>query len=374
MIKILNIIGKRPTGGIGSFTYNYQSHFNCEDLKIDYLLFDDESKGSFDEKVKSIGSTVYILPALKNIRLISLWIKINKFMKEIGKNYDIIHLHSVNIAFMCFPSAKKYGVKHLISHSHATVYSDKILNAIRNKILCRNLLKQANVYMACSIAAGEFLYGKQNMNKVVILNNAIECEKFKFSNKIQKEYRKRFNLENKFIIGNIGRFCEQKNQTFLIDIFLEYQKKNKNAELVLVGDGPTKKDVELKVRELGLSEKVHFLGIRNDIEKILQMFDIFVLPSLFEGLPVIGIEAQASGLPMVVSDTVTRELDLGNVSFISLNEKPEKWADAIIKCKINEERAVAFKKVMDLGYEINIEAKKLKEHYFRLIKNNLDKN
>ena len=113
MLKVLNIIGKRPVGGIGAFVYNYQSHFNCNDLKVDYLLFDDDLNGIFDEKVKKLGSKVYILPALKNRRVISLWLKINKFMKTIGKEYDIIHLHSINIAFMCFPSAKKYGVKYL---------------------------------------------------------------------------------------------------------------------------------------------------------------------------------------------------------------------------------------------------------------------
>lgn len=367
MVKVLNIIGKRPTGGIGAFTYNYQSHFNCEDLKVDYLLFDDEPNGPFDEKVKSIGSKVYVLPALKNTRLVSIWIKIDNFMKEIGKQYDIIHLHSVNIAFMCFPSAKKYGVKNLISHSHATVYSDKLLNAIRNNILCKNLMKQANVYMACSVAAGEFLYGKKNMNKVTVLNNAIECDKFRFYEEIRNEYRKKLGLEDRFVIGNVGRFCEQKNQLFLIDIFSECQKKIRNAELVLVGDGPMKSEVESKVNQLGLMDKVHFLGTRNDVEKVLQALDVFVLPSLFEGLPVIGIEAQASGLPMVVSDTVTSELNLGNVSFVSLTEKSEIWADVIARCKINTERSVAFKKVANLGYEINNEAKRLKEYYFRLV-------
>lgn len=366
MLKVLNIIGKRPVGGIGAFVYNYQSHFNCNDLKVDYLLFDDESNGSFDEKVKKLGSTVYILPALKNKRLIFLWLKINKFMKTIGKEYDIIHLHSVNIAFMCFPSAKRYGVKYLIAHSHATVYSDKILNAIRNKFLCKNLLKEANIYMACSVAAGEFLYGKKNMDRVIILNNAIECEKFRFYEKIRNEYRKKIGIEGKFVLGNIGRLCEQKNQMFLIDIFFECQKIIKNAELVLVGDGPMKTEIELKVKKLGLIDKVHFLGMRNDIEKILQAMDIFILPSLFEGLPVIGIEAQASGLPMIVSDTITKELNLGNVSFISLNDGPDIWANKIADYKVEVNRSRAYKKVATLGYDINNEAKKLQEYYFSL--------
>lgn len=294
-------------------------------------------------------------------------------MKEIGKDYDIIHLHSVNIGFMCYPSAKKYGVKNLISHSHATVYSDKPLNAIRNKILCKNLLKQANIYMACSKAAGEFLYGKQNMDKVVVLNNAIECEKFRFSNEVRCEYRKKLGLEQKFVIGNVGRFCEQKNQLFLIDIFVECLKLNPNSELILVGDGPMKEQVKNKVKELKISDKVQFLGTRNDIEKILSAIDVFVLPSLFEGLPVIGIEAQASGLPMIVSDTVTNELNLGNINFISLDTQPEEWAKKIINsCTINVDRTDAYMHVADMKYEICNEAKRLQEIYLGLVTSKSD--
>lgn len=365
-VRILNIIGKRPTGGIGSFVYNYQSHFTDDRLQVDYLLFDDTPNGPFDEKVKALGSTVYVLPALKNTRLISIWKKINQFMKTTGCNYTAIHLHSVNIAFMCFPCAKKYGVKNLISHSHATVYSDKPINAIRNKFLCKNLLKQATVYMACSKAAGQFLYGKNNMDRVLVFNNAIECEKFKFSSCVREEVRRQFGWSEKYVIGHVGRFCEQKNQLFLIDIFKECHDKNSSSILVLVGDGPQIQLAEEKVRDLDLTEFVYFMGQRNDVNILLQGMDIFVLPSLFEGLPVIGIEAQASGLPMVVSDTVTEELNLGSVKFVSLSESPEIWAKTIFSIDKFENRENAYRCVSDSGYEINNEAKKLKDFYMRL--------
>lgn len=373
MIRVLNIIGKRPTGGIGAFVYNYQQHMNRKDIKIDYLLFDDEDNGAFDEKVKQLGSTVYVLPALKNIRFFLLWFKIDEFMKAIGKNYDIIHLHSVNIAFMCFPIAKKYGVSNLISHSHATVYSDKPINAFRNKILCLNLMKQANVYMACSKAAGEFLYGKENIENVIILNNAIECDRFKFRDTIRNEYRKKLDLENKFVIGNVGRFCEQKNQLFLIDIFLACLEKNANSELLLIGDGPMKCEVEDKVKKFGIENKVKFLGVRDDVDKILQSMDVFVLPSLFEGLPVIGVEAQASGLPLIISDTITRELNLGNVTYVSLDESPKYWAKKILECNLKIDRMVQYQNVSNLGYDIKKEANKLYEIYTNLCSKTTDK-
>lgn len=365
-VRILNIIGKRPTGGIGSFVYNYQSHFTDDHLQVDYLLFDDTQNGPFDEKVKALGSTVYVLPALKNTRLISIWKKIDQFMKTIGCNYTAIHLHSVNIAFMCFPSAKKYGVKNLISHSHATVYSDKPINAIRNKFLCKNLLKQATVYMACSKAAGQFLYGKNNMDRVLVFNNAIECEKFKFSSCVREEIRRQSGWSEKYVIGHVGRFCEQKNQLFLIDIFKECHDKNSSSILVLVGDGPQIQLAKEKVRDLGLTECVYFMGQRNDVNKLLQGMDVFALPSLFEGLPVIGIEAQASGLPMVVSDTVTEELDITGIEFLSLSDSIEKWASVILGVGLRENRENCFRIVSDKGYEIQKEALRLQEFYLDL--------
>lgn len=363
MTKILHVIGKRPVGGIGAFVYNYQCHFKSKELQIDYLLFDDAPNGPFDDKVKALGSNVYVLPALKNTRLFYLWRKIDAFMQHVGCQYDAIHLHSVNIAFMCFPCAKKYGVKHLISHSHATVYSDKKLNALRNKILCKNLMNYATDYCACSVAAGTFLYGKDNMDKVTVFNNAIECDKFRFDIEIREEVREALQLQNKYVIGNVGRFCEQKNQLFLLDIFAQCVKKNENAILMLVGDGPQIGEVKEKAKKIGVYDKVLFMGRRNDVPRLLQAMDVFALPSLFEGLPVIGIEAQAAGLPLVVSDTVTRELDLIGIDFLALDSGVERWSDNILSPTKMIEREVCWKIVTDKGYEIEKEAKRLVSYY-----------
>lgn len=367
MVRILNVIGKRPVGGIGSFVYNYQSHFDTKDLQIDYLLFDDEPYGAFDEKVKMLGSKVYVLPSLKNYRLFKIWRQIDKFMRNIGKDYTAIHLHSVNIAFMCFPSAKKYGVKNLISHSHATVYSDKKINGIRNRVLCANLLNQANIFCACSKAAGRFLYGEENLDRVIVFNNAIECDKYKFNTEIRAEVRKQLNLDDKLVVGHVGRFCEQKNQTFLIDIFSECKKIDNNSVLLLVGDGPQKSIVEEKVKKMGLSDSVIFLGHRTDVERLLQAMDVFVLPSLFEGLPVIGIEAQTAGLPMVVADSITPEIKIIKTKFLSLKDSDKKWANEIMDIVGETDRENSWKIVQKSGYDINIESKRLQQFYLNFL-------
>lgn len=367
MIKVLNIIGKRPTGGIGSFVYNYQSHFTNKNIRMDYLLFDDVGTGDFDDKVRALGSIVYVLPALKNLRLILLWKKIDDFMRNIGSTYDIIHLHSVNIAFMCFPAAKKYGVKNLISHSHATVYSEKRLNALRNRLLCINLLKQATSYCACSKAAARFLYGDRLLDKVHIFNNAIECKKFRYDEEVRFNFRKVLGLNDKLVMGHVGRFCEQKNQLFLVDVFKSCIEENPNCILLLVGDGPQRQKLSEKIDSLGLSDKVLLLGQRNDVPRLLQCMDVFVLPSIFEGLPVIGIEAQAAGLPMVVSDAVTEELSICNVQFLNLKASKDVWASTILRQgNLKIDRSKCWKEVYMNGYDICKEAQRLEEFYLSL--------
>ena len=369
MVKVLNIIGKRPIGGIGAFAYNYQSHIDKNKVQIDYLIFDDQEVGEFDRKVKAIGSKVYVLPALKNFRLFSIWKKIDLFMKYVGRHYDVLHLHSINIAFMCFSSAKKYGIRNLIAHSHSTLYSANKINAIRNFFLCLKVKKLATVYMACSRPAGEFMFGKTNMDKVIVLNNAIDCEKYKYDEAIRNEYRKELKIEKNFVIGHVGRFSEEKNHHFLINIFEKCLEIRRNAILILVGDGHLKKNIEYLVKEKGIKDKVIFLGIRNDVERLLQAFDVMVIPSLFEGFSIIGIEAQASGLPLVVSDEIPKELKVTEVKFVSLEENLNDWAKYIMNAKFDH-REIAYKLVKKSGFDIKLEARKLSDFYINLSKDN----
>lgn len=365
MVRILEVIGKRPQGGIGAFITNYQSHFKGDNVKLDYLIFNDAPTGEFDDRVKTMGSNVFVLPELKNKRLFSIWKAIDDFFDSNGKNYDAVHLHSVNIAFMVFPAAKRNGIEYRLAHSHSTVYSDKRINAVRNYILCLGLRKNATHYLACSVAAGDFLFGKANRNRVKVFNNAIDCEKYAFIPSVRDECRRYLNVEDSIVIGHVGRFTKEKNHTYLIDIINFLVKRNEKIRLVLVGDGPLKSDIEKKVRELEIEDKVIFLGRRDDVNRIMMAMDIFVLPSLFEGMPVVGIEAQASGLPCIVSDTITREINLKDVNFESINIEPSVWADDIERMLKNKsgERLEAYKYVESKGFDISVEANKLYELY-----------
>ncbi|MBE5898687.1 MAG: glycosyltransferase family 1 protein [Lachnospiraceae bacterium] len=368
MTKVLEIIGKRPQGGIGSFITNYQSNFPGKEVILDYLIFSDEPSGLFDKKVKKMGSRVYVLPELKNTRLFRIWKSIYDFFEKYGEEYDAVHLHSANIGFMVFPVAKKCGINNLIVHSHSTMYSDNKINAFRNYFLCLGIQKHASHYLACSIASADFLFGKKNRNRVLIFNNAIECDRFAFKNEIRTKYREQMGVEGKFVIGHVGMFYPVKNQSMVVDIFKSVCEKISNAVLILVGEGPLKKEVEDKVAEYGLNHKVLFLGQRYDVNNTMMAMDVFVLPSVFEGIPVVGIEAQASGLPCFISDAISNEISLQDVEFLSINDTPKEWAEIIIKKGRNDniKREMAYRDISRKGYDIKTEATKLYEFYMSL--------
>ena len=368
MNKILNIIGRRPTGGIGAFVLNYQAYMNEPDIQEDYLIFSDDKYGEFDLKAESLGSKVFVLPSFSFSHLVSIIVKLNEFFDAHDKEYTAIHIHTINIGFVCLPIAKKHGIKNRIIHSHATLYSDKPLKAIRNRLLCINLLNNATLYCACSKAAARFLY-KERCSEAYIFNNAIDCNKYKFNQEKRIRIRKELQLGDSTAIVNVGRLVPQKNHVFLLSIFKEYLDLDHSARLFIIGEGPLETQIKNEAKDLGIQNNVYLLGFRNNVEDYLQGMDIMVMPSLFEGLPVIGIEAQASGLPLLVSDKITEELNLGNVTYMPLG-KPAEWAQRILEicCQRNNNRESAYLNVMKKGYDIRIEARKLAQFYLSLQK------
>lgn len=369
MKKILYIPGDRPTGGVGAFMYNYHSNFDTNKIKIDYLLFTKDRDGVFDMQVKAIGARVYILPELKYSNVIQICNKLCRFFKENNKEYDAIHIHSPNLAFLCLSIARKYGIKNLIVHSHATMYSDKKINSIRNRILCMPIKKYANIYFACSKAAGEFLYGKRLLieNKVSIINNAIDCNKFKYNKEIRNKIREELCIKDEIVVGNVGRFSKEKNHEFILSIFLELRKKYSDSKLILVGDGPRMEIIKHKVEELKLSDSVIFLGRRNDIGEILNALDIYLSPSLSEGFGISLIEAQCTGLLTISSDIVPEDVRItDNIHLYNLNNKPKYWADEIINKYNIHVRKDECEMIKNAGFDIKKEAIKLQEYYLSL--------
>lgn len=345
---------------------SYYRNINREAIQFDFLFWIDEDN-NYAEEIRELGGEVYKIqkPGFSRAALNSLLL----FFKQNNGCYKIMHLHEVYLNMIVCPVARKYGFIHIISHCHTTKYSDKWINSLRNRVLCIPLKRNVDEFYACSENAGEFFYGKEKLRngKVQIINNAIDFQKFSFDIEKRKCIREKMKLDNKFVVGHIGRFNNQKNHEFLIDIFCEIYKKNNKAVLLLVGTGPLEEKIKEKVQKKLPKNIVFFLGQINNINEILQGIDVFILPSLFEGLGIVLIEAQVSGLKCIASDVVPKEAQITeNINFLSLELSAEKWANTAISNTI-ESRYIERKEVSESGFDIYIEAEKLVNRYLNVI-------
>lgn len=361
-IRIAQIIGKWVGGGVEAVVMNYYRHIDHEKIQFDFICDEDSTNIPYEE-IESLGGKVIIIPPYQ---------KINKYVKELTKvlkegNYKIVHSHINALSVFSLYCAKKAGVPVRIAHSHSTT------NKVEWK---KNMLKQclkpfsklyATDYFACTEHAGRWLFGNKEYDKgnVYVLNNAIDLDKFKYDEKIRKEKRKELGIkDNQLIIGHIGRFVAQKNHNFLIDIFNEIHKKNNNSILILAGQGPLMDEIKSKVNNLGLTSNVKFLGQRNDANELYQAFDIFLLPSIYEGLGLVLIEAQCAGNLCFASTEVPKiAKTTDNLEFIPLSASPEDWATEILTKIENHQRKVHTNEIKKSGYDIKEEAKKLEKKY-----------
>lgn len=360
-------------GGIQTFVIENMKHMDKNKIQIDFLLLDDGNKYELEDTLKQMGAKVYKLNGVwlkKPTDYFNYFNKIDKFFKE-HNDYKVVHLHSSSKNFYVLKAAKKYGIPVRIAHSHNIGFQTKSKLQIMIGNICKPLLKKyATGYFACSEIAGEWLFGKKEIkNKnVTVIHNAVDLEKFKFNQEVRDKLRNELNIADKLVIGHVGRFTNQKNHDFLIDIFNEVYKKNKNSVLMLIGVGEKEDEIKKKVRRLGLEECVIFLGFKNNVNEYMWTMDLFVFPSLFEGLGLVLIEAQATGMKCFTSkDVVPNNAKVTELlTFISLEDNLEKWVEKIVNC--NYERKVCDKEIEQKGYDIKNTAKQLQEFYLKGIK------
>lgn len=365
-IKILYIVPSlKLCNGVASYAMNYYKNMNKDDIQIDFLETANVHSEYFEEIKKSDGR-VFSMERMNLKNFIREIKEIKRFFREHANEYQIVHCNLVNSGLFFLHYAKKYKIKIRILHSHATKYSDKFFKNIRNNILAYFTKKNANVYCACSKLAGDYMFKGKNYK---IINNAIDIDKFKYNQEKRDKIRELENIkEDEYLIGNIGRLDPQKNQLFLIDIFYEYLKINKNAKLLLIGTGSLEEKIIDKIKKLNIENNVIMKKNLINVNEYLQAIDIFLLPSIYEGLPVVGIEAQSAGVPCLFSDKITREIKVNdNIEFIAL-DNINSWITEIEKYRKKYVRIETTDKIKERGYDIKIEALKLEEYYENIIK------
>lgn len=367
-IRIAHVIGKWVGGGVEAVVMNYYRNIDHNKIQFDFICDEDSTNIPYDE-IEKLGGNVILIPPYQ--KLISYHKKLKKILKD--GNYKIVHSHINTLSVFSLFAAKCAGVPVRIAHSHSTT---------NKKEKKKNLLKQilrpfskifATDYMCCSELAGRWLFGNKEYDKgnVYLLNNAIDLEKFKYDENVRKEKRKELNIDDDtLVIGHVGRFVEQKNHRFLIDIFNEVHKQNDNSILILVGQGPLIEEMKNKIKSLDLENSVKFLGQRKDINELYQAMDLFLFPSLYEGLGMVLIEAQMSGLYCLASDIVPINAKVSNnIEFISLKTNERKWAEHIRNIDNSLNRKMDKKKISCMGFDIKNEALKLENKYLNLNKN-----
>jgi glycosyltransferase involved in cell wall biosynthesis len=360
-IKVLHMLEGLHCGGIETFVYSVFEN-NIVNGKFDFVfLVENKENNVYDSKIRKNGGKIFYYLNIKYKPLAHI---INLFYYFIKIRPNIIHIHlgffSGIVAFFAFIC----GIKKIIISSHFS-QDLKELSVFRHiyRYFCYILIKVfATEKVACSDSAGKFLFKKD----YTILSNGIDTEKFKFNQQIRNKIRKELNIDDKFVVGHVGRFSYEKNHKFLIEIFSEIYKQNKNSVLLLIGDGPLKKEVEQKVSELNLSDNVLFMGIKSNVCDYYQAMDTFVLPSLHEGLPFAILEAQCSGLPCFISDGISNESILCNTIKIQLSKSTKEWIEKILEETKNFKRIDCSEFVKKIGFDIKNIARKIEQIYLEM--------
>ncbi|WHY71046.1 glycosyltransferase family 1 protein [Fictibacillus enclensis] len=361
-LRVLHAVVNMNRGGAETLIMNLYRNIDRTKVQFDFLT---NRSGVFDEEIKELGGRIHRIPYISDVGHFKYLNALNGFFKH-NSGYKIIHSHMDKMSGLVLKESKKSRIPYRIAHSHNTRSEGGTAARVYKWYAGTRIKSNATHFFACSNEAAQWLFS-QHAQKARVLNNGIEPEKFLYTAECRNSVRKELNIEeNTFVIGHVGRFAPQKNHSFLIELFLEYHKINNKAVLLLAGDGALRREVEKRVKQLNLESHVKFLGIRSDVQRLYQAFDVFVFPSLHEGLPVTLIEAQGTGLPCMISDSITRQADmeLNLVNFLSLDNK-RAWLDKLqhYAQNVSKERNIGKHALASKGFDIRETARQAQETY-----------
>ena len=366
-IRILEIVNVMDRAGLETMLMNHYRHMDRSSVQLDFLTHR-PAEGAYDKEIRELGGRVFHAPRLYPQNCLTYRRYMRAFFAEHG--YPVVHSHIDAMSAFPLAVARSCGVTVRVAHSHNDSV-DRDLKYPIKEIARRRLPGIATHYCACSEAAGIFLFGEENRDKLRIVKNAIDLSGFAFDTDCRESVRAELGVgDGQLLIGHVGRFSAVKNQVFLIDVLAALiAHEDKDAVLVLVGDGELRAKVERRAASAGLSANVRFLGLRDDVARLMQGFDLLAFPSLHEGIPLTLIEAQASGLPVLVSDKVSAEaLVLPNCVQMALSESAGAWAMKVCELASDGRAAGCVDALAAAGYEINSSAEKLQEFYLSLYK------
>jgi glycosyltransferase involved in cell wall biosynthesis len=363
-IRVLHENVIMDPGGIEALLMNVYRHIDRDRVQFDFMVHRAEH-AFYEDEIESLGGKIFRTPKFSPFPG-----EYQKFMGSVEQilkdhpEYRVIHAHA-ELNLWPLMIAKKLGIPTRIAHSHnaKTTVNLKYFFFLYEKARIKNYC--TDMFM-CSTPAGEWTFGKKAVEsgKVKYIKNGIETERFAFNERMRGQKRRELGVGDKFVVGHVGRFMEQKNHDFLINIFAEIHKKQPDSVLVLVSDGRLLNTIKNKVSQLGLSDSVMFLGNRGDVNELMQAMDIFLFPSLWEGLPLTGVEAQSAGLPVVMSDVITNEVCITkNVHTMSLKKGASEWADKVLDVCRGFERKDVSNQIIDAGFDIRTTADFLQQFY-----------
>lgn len=366
MIRVLHVMGCADVGGISTVVLNYYRFIDRTRIHFDIALTVSEV-GQNAMALRDMGAKIYFLP-MKSTGLR----RFRESLKELLRNgnYDAIHVHESETCYIALQVAKQLGVPCRIAHAHNSSPYQSIKGELRRLSGCLLNYHFATCVIGCGQLSGERIFGKHNMkrDRALVLPNAIDTPLFSYDPQMRQEVRRELGVENKFVLGMVGRLSEEKNIPYAVDLMPQVLRAIPHAVLVIVGSGSEEEHIRSHIRDRGLEDKVMLLGHRADVTRLYQAFDIFLMPSLSEGFPIAAVEALASGLPILLSDTITRELRFATaVEYLPLSH-PEQWIKTILLCRISWARKAREKQVAEHGLDIRDTVKTLENVYINAVK------
>lgn len=366
-IRILNLFTIMDRGGAETMVMNYYRHMDRTKVQFDFLVHRAQ-RGAYDDEIESMGGRIYRMCPIYPQNFAQYKRGLHAFFQAYPE-YRIIHSHMSELGYFAFREAERQGVPVRICHAHNAPHGFDMKMIMRTYFKKRMMPYVTHLFM-CGAESGRWLYGAKNESRFIMLNNAIDVAAYRCDAAKRAAVRHRLGFTDELVIGHVGRFNPQKNHPFLLEIFSALLKKEPSAILLLVGGGEDLPKIQAKAQTLGIAENIRFLGIRSDVAELMQAMDVFVFPSLYEGLPVTMVEAQASGLPCLISDKVPEECIIteGLVDVMPLSASADAWAEKVLE-KRKCPRTDHSEEVAAHGFDIEAEALKLQEFYQNVYQN-----